>query len=100
MVLIVSGVLVGFTQEVVRADEGVGLVHACVEVCEGILKRNVTILVDYQNGTALCKLRESLALQTNCALLFFQFHRTMMTMRGGCLLSVQTTIDIALVYLS
>ena len=90
----------GFTQEVVRADEGVGLVHACVEVCEGILKRNVTILVDYQNGTALCKLRESLALQTNCALLFFQFHRTMMTMRGGCLLSVQKTIDIALVYLS
>ena len=40
-------------------DEDVGNVTCCVEVCEGVLKREANFTVDFENGTAFCKfLRE------------------------------------------
>ena len=37
-------------------NEEVDNTTVCVEVCEGILKRDVVIYVDFMNGTAECKL--------------------------------------------
>ena len=36
-------------------DEDVGNITCCVEVCEGILKREANFTVDFENGTAFCK---------------------------------------------
>ncbi len=36
--------------------EDVDNTTVCVEVCEGILKRDVVVDVDFMNGTAQCEL--------------------------------------------
>ena len=38
-----------------KVDEGVGNVTVCVEVCEGVLKRDANFTVNFENGTAFCK---------------------------------------------
>ena len=38
-----------------KVDEGVENVTVCVEVCEGVLKRDANFTVNFENGTAFCK---------------------------------------------
>ena len=40
-------------------DESVNNITACVLVCEGTLKRNAEISLDFYNGTAQCKLKRA-----------------------------------------
>ena len=28
---------------------------ACIDICEGVIKRNVDIMVEFENGTAECE---------------------------------------------
>lgn len=50
-----TDILVGFSEEVSVVDESVDNVTVCVQVCEGDLKRNAEISLDFENGTAQCK---------------------------------------------
>lgn len=44
----------GFSEAVIVVDESVNSTNVCVEVCEGYLKRNATVVLDFQIGTAQC----------------------------------------------
>ena len=52
----ITDVLIGFTKEVSMVNEDGDNTTVCVEVCDGILKRDVVIYVDFMNETAECKL--------------------------------------------
>lgn len=47
--------MLGFTQDSVSVGEDSDIIGACIEVCEGILKRDVEIDVEVQNSTAICE---------------------------------------------
>lgn len=52
---IISDILVGFSERVSVVDESADNITVCVLVCEGSLKRNAEISLNFRNGTAQCK---------------------------------------------
>ena len=55
MKLFCAGILVGFAEEVIEEDESINDTLVCVQVCEGILKRDAEVYLEFQDGTAQCK---------------------------------------------
>ena len=55
----ISDILVSFSEGSSVVDESVNNITVCVLVCEGTLKRNAEISLDFYNGTAQCKLKRA-----------------------------------------
>ena len=50
-----TGVLIGFTESKLEVEEGDNSTVVCVEVCQGVLKRDVVIYIDTEDDTAICE---------------------------------------------
>ena len=59
------GILVGFVESKRNVEEN-SVNEVCIEVCEGVLKREAVVNVEAQSGTALCKCLSVLAMHVQC----------------------------------
>lgn len=50
------GVLLGFNESSLQVAEDSGIFEVCIEICKGVLKRDVVVEIEERSITATCEL--------------------------------------------